>query len=317
MRRIAVGLLVLAFAAAGVFGWLRWRQPPQTSPSASRTPGSSQATPRRGPPLPAAGPLPIASLVLQVNGDAGVEVRSGHAVFFTVTLTGTAPEPGIRIGSQGQPWPKNLRFESPDGKPVAPRIEQLGRPFTARFADDPASPVRPTPQSPATESDVATVDASRIHRVEYGVSPDESSRIGPGKYDVRAVLPLDRNTGGLTQLVSNVVTFTVTAGSPDAPASADAEKARLQTAARFYLRSEKWEDAHRIALQLVGQDKPDGLAYQLLGDALNGLKRDEEAIAAYHEALESLPKELEESPDYLIARIDEVQQRLEQSRAKK
>jgi hypothetical protein len=315
MRRIALGLLVVAFAVAGVFGWLRWREPFRTSRSVSSTSGSNQATARGGTPPASLAPLPIATLLLQVNNDAAAEVPAGHAVFLTVTLTGTAPEPGIRVGSQGQPWPKTLRFETPEGKPVAPSIEQLGPPFSARFADDPTA--QPSPQSSATGSDVAMVDASRIHRVEFGVSPDGSSRMGPGTFEIRAVLPLDRNSGGVTQLVSNLVTLTVTAVSADAAASIDAEKARLQAAARFYLRSEKWEDAHRISLQLVGQGKPDALGYQLLGDALNGLKRDEEAVAAYNEALASLPKTFEESPDYLMARIDEVQQRLEQSRARK
>ena len=49
---------------------------------------------------------------------------------------------------------------------------------------------------------------------------------------------------------------------------------------------------------------------------LNGLRRDEEALAAYYRAMAAL-RSLKESPDYLFARMHEVQMRLEASGAKK
>jgi tetratricopeptide (TPR) repeat protein len=148
--------------------------------------------------------------------------------------------------------------------------------------------------------------------MEFGVSPEESARIATGTLTVRAVLRPAATVPDSRQRVSNPVTLTV------APAlSADAEKAHLETLARFNLRSQKWDEAHRAALRLVERDDADATAYILLGDSLNGLRRDEEALAAYQEALAVLPKNLDESPDYLLARMEEVQQRLEAAAARK
>ena len=79
----------------------------------------------------------------------------------------------------------------------------------------------------------------------------------------------------------------------------------------------KWEDAHRIALQLVEREDADAVAYTLLADALNGLERNDEALTAYRAALASLPTPLEESPDDLIARMEHVQRRIDAAKGKK
>ena len=294
-RIVLAGLAVVSLGAAAAW-WLWPAKKGASAPSAAS---------RKAQPPPSK--EPAAELVLQVNGGTSVQVPAGSAVFFTVSLTGSASGSGLRVGAAGRPWTADLRFETGDtGQPLPWRIERLGQPLTLRFPGDPQT----TPSS-TTQTDEAIVDGSSVHQIELGVSPDEATRIASGTYAVRAVLPLPRNSSGETRLVSNTVTLVVEGVESAAQPSLAAEKTRLEAAARFHLRSEKWEDAHRIALQLVQRESADALAYLLLGDALNGLQRDDEALAAYREALAELPKTVDESPDYVIARMAQVEQRLE------
>jgi len=300
MRRLIIALVVLA-VAGGIAVWrLRSRAP--------QNPGVPPATTDA-----AAGgiPTPAADLVLQVNGGARVDVTSGTPVFFTVSLTGTAPGPSIRIATTARPWFAGLRFETADEKPFAPRVDQLGPAVAYLFDEDPRTPMA----TAAEQTNALLVDASRVHQVELGLSPDEAARLTAGSYDVRAVLSLTTAAKGEIRVTSNAVTITVATAATAQPSPAE-EKRRLESTAHFYLRSEKWEDAHRIAVQLVGREGAGAEAHILLADALNGLRRDEEALAAYYEAAARLPAP-KESPDYLIARMESVRQRLEASKAKK
>ena len=242
-----------------------------------RQPPASQGSPGAAP----AEQAPTSALVLQVNRMSAATIPAGASAFFTVTLAGPASER----------WASGLRFESGEGKPLAFRIEPLGSPFTIQVAD------------------------REMRQAELGISPGEAEHISTGSHTIRAVLALDGGTSDERRLVSSTVTLTV--GAQEAGASTSSDKARLEAAARFNLLSEKWEEAHNAALQLVERDAADTSAYILLGDALNGLRRDDEALAAYQEALATLPRDLDESPDYLIARIAEVQQRLEAAKARK
>jgi hypothetical protein len=307
MRRLAIVLAVLALAGSAVGWWLRPRTP--------QNPSINDAAPARaGTAAVGAVSIPVARLMLEVNDAGGAEIRTGESVFFTVSLSGTSATPGFRLGRPGRPWSTDLRFETAaDGKPFPLKIEQLGSPVSYR-------PVRerqtPTPGAPE-QADEAVVDASRVHWVTFGVSPDEAARLAAGIYDVRAVLNLTAGPAGVTLLESNTVSVRlqpIVAGAQPSPAE---EKARLEAAARFYLQSGKWQDAHRIALQLAERENADALAFTLLADALNGLRRDDEALAAYRDALALLPQPLTESPDYLFARIEEVEQRLEAAKGKK
>jgi hypothetical protein len=304
MRRVVISFVVLIVVAGVAAGWWWWRPRARPAPGGERSAAVRETTrPVRT--------VPVADLVLQLNGADTTQVTAGTAVFFTVTLTGTSPEPAFRLGAPGKPWSANLRFETPDGKPVTFVIEQLGPPSTSRFGDL-AAVAAPTPQS-----EVAIVDATHVHQIEFGVNPEQAARFQAGAHAVRAVLPLDSARGGLTQLVSNTVTLSVAHASPGAQPAPDADKVRLEAAARFYLRAEKWQDAHRHALQLVERHDADTVAYTLLADALDGLRRDDEALAAYREALASLPEGVDESPDYLLARMEAVLHRLETSQGQK
>jgi hypothetical protein len=249
-----------------------------------RWPGTRPAS---GPQAPvgagAVTPASTTELVLQINGMTTATVSAGASAFFNVTLTGPAPEA----------WTSSLRFETGDGKPLAFRLEPLGSPFTLR-ADG--------------------KETAEMRQTEFGISPEEAGRMSTGSHPLRAVLPLDGGSSGGRLLASNTVTLVVGAETGGASSS---EKARLESAARFNLLSAKWQEAHGAAMRLVERDDADAAAFILLGDALNGLRRDREALAAYHEAFAALPKDLDESPDYLIARIEEVQQRLEAASEKK
>ena len=300
MRRFIIALVVLA-VAGGIAVWrFRSRAPqnPGVPQAATAAPAGAVTT-------------PAADLVLQVNGGARVDVTSGTPVFFTVSLTGTAPQPSIRIATTGRPWFAGLRFETADQRPFAPRADRLGPPVAYLFDDDPRTPVA----TAAEQSDALLVDASRVHQIELGLSPDEAARLTAGNYDVRAVLSLTTAAAGEIRVTSNAVTIAVATAAAAQPSPAE-EKRRLEAAAHFHLRSEKWEDAHRVAVQLVGREDAGAEAHLLLADALNGLRRDEEALAAYSEAAARLPAP-KESPDYLFARMESVRQRLEASRPKK
>jgi hypothetical protein len=251
-------------------------------------------------------------LTLQVNDATGADVGAGEPVFFAVSLSGTSPTRAFRISTPGRAWSAELRFETSDGKPVPMKIEQLGSADTYRIRR-----ARKTPEAaPLGQGPEALVDDSRIHLVDFGLGPDESARLAAGAYDVRVVLPLASAPEGITQLVSNTVSVRVAPAASGSQASPEQEKVRLEAAARFHLQAHNWEAAHRVALQLVERQDAGTAAFILLGDSLNGLRRDGEALAAYQDAMATLPQDLKESPDYLLARIEEVEQRLQAAKGK-
>lgn len=310
-RIVIVGTGLVVVTAAAVATWSIWSR--STSPSASQpqttTAGTATApaAASQGPRAAPVAPSPVAELVLQVNGATSTRIPAGTSVLFTVSLTGSASGTALRVGAAGRPWFADLRFETGDAATPLPwRIDRLGRPVTIWFEAESqtGSPTGPTP------SDEAIVDGSSVHRIAFGVRPDEATRVASGTFSVRVVLPLPQNASGEMQVVSNSIAIVVEDAGSGAAASQAAETSRLEAAARFHLRSEQWEDAHGIALQLVKRDTAGALAYVLLGDALNGLRRDDEALAAYREALAELPGTVDESPDYLITRMTEVEARL-------
>jgi hypothetical protein len=292
MRRRAVALAILLLVViSAITAWWRWsdRRQVSGSPTASGSPASSSGA-----------AVTAADLVLQVNGAAGARVPVGSAVFFTVTLIGSAPES----------WMTSVRFVTTDDKPFASQMQPLGQPLTFTFARDRRAGTADAAAQNQEEN------ALPMHRAEYGTGPEESARIPPGAYTVRVLLPVDRSVSASGTLVSNTVTLTVDGPDTTGPATA-AEKARLESAANFNLLAEKWDEAHRLALQLVAREDADTSAYTLLGDALNGLKRDSEALAAYQEALSLVPPDLDEAPNYLIVRMEEIHARLEAANPQK
>jgi hypothetical protein len=278
--RVGFAVGVLALVALGALVWRRSAAP--ASP-----PGRSQNTEPAAP--SGSGP----ELILQIDRTTSTNVSAGTPFFFTVTVTGPSRDA----------WSSALRFETADGRKLPFRIDRLGTPFRVEIGNRKAADARP---------EQARDEPTEVHQAEFSVSPEESARLSTGTYTIRAVMAQAGSDSDSRPRVSNLVTLNVAS-----PASSDGEKAQLETVARFNLRSKRWDEAHRAALRLVGRDDADATAYILLGDALNGLRRDEEALAAYQEALAALPKELHESPDYLLARMEEVQERLEAAAARK
>ncbi len=298
MRRIAIAVVVLVLTGTVSVLWIHTRMR-QQAPSARPTTGAPAGA-RTAAPL-------AADLMLQVNGAPYIDVAAGEPLILTVSLLGTASEPAYGLDAHGKPWSSDLRFETLEGKPLPSRIDQLGPPAAYRFDRRGRKAAAKAPEA----TDDTRVDDLHVHQAQFAVAPDEAERLTAGSYRIHTILTLPPNVSGGTQLVSNTIAITVRPGSPAEP-----DKRRRVSLARFYLRSEKWDEAHRIALELVGGEGADAEAYILLADALNGLRRDEEALAAYHEAMNSLPPP-KESPDYLNARMAEVQQRLEAAKGKK
>jgi hypothetical protein len=307
VRRTSLALgLVLVIAAAGAAAWL-WPRARSTNSTSAAPSGTTASTAQ---PSANASTAPAPLIVLQLNGATAERVTSGSPVFFTLSLTGSPGQPAIRLGASGSPWTASVRFETATGAPLPFRVESVGRAVSY-----PAGSRERGDDRAIAGEDIAVVDGARIHRAQFGVSPDEASRIPRGKHEIRAVLAPQGQTAPSS--TSNVVALTVEQPSGDAAQLAVAEKSRLVASARFHLRASRWDDAHRVALEIAKRSDADTVAYMLLADALNGLRRDEEALAAYEEALGALPANTTESPDYILARMEEVRGRLEATAAKR
>ena len=286
MRRLALVIAAIAALAIGVAAARLWivccREPTaavhRESPAQHAAPSSVRAPALEEPP---------ADLTLQVNGSTSAPLRPAEAMFFTVTLGATTPALPFALGAEGKPWSADVRFVSADGTALPWRVEVLGRPETYRLGRA----------------------QSEMHQADFGIAPEETARMPAGRHAIRVLLDLadTRVAGG--RLASNTVHVTV--GSQ---AAADDAHVKLEAAARFELRAERWEHAHRLTAQLIARPNADATAYILFGDALNGLGRHDEALAAYHQAMSLVPKDLDESPDYLVARMNQVQDRLAASR---
>ena len=172
-------------------------------------------------------------------------------------------------------WLTTLRFETPDAVVIAWPVRRLG----------------------------ASHLIDRFTRIRYGIDPDASGRIPPGTYLISAAARLDG-----APVTSDTVQLQVTASGELAPSPE-----RLLQVGRFHLEAGEFDRAHAIALKLV-EAADDTEAYILLGDALVGLRRDEEAIAAYTEALASIrDSQTDEPPDRILTAIDRAYDRLEAS----
>jgi Flp pilus assembly protein TadD len=115
-------------------------------------------------------------------------------------------------------------------------------------------------------------------------------------------------------VTSNSVVVSVEERIKETTPADDQEWNRLVESINFYLRAGRFEDAHGLALQAVEQKQDNVDSHILLGDALNGMRRDEEALKSYRKALFMIATKGKqyEPPTYLMLRIDEVKQRLKQ-----
>jgi hypothetical protein len=270
MKRAGIAFALFALVAGGAASWWLWSR----SRSPVKAPEPESEVPAEVEATSRVQAEAVEQLLLRVNRGHAAE-SEGEAVFFAVTLLNPA--------ATDDSWRSQVTFESAAEEPVPWEIELLDR---------------GTAHSPPAESSTSARPAPR--QASFGVAPEEALRLPPGVHEIRAVLLRAGNP-----LTSNPVTLTVKV--PAAPATA--EKTRLEAAARFYLLAQRWEEAHRVASQLAGRPDADTLSYSILGDALSGLERYEEALAAYQGALAEAPSDQLEAPDYLLARIAELQER--------
>ncbi len=265
--------------------------------------------------LPAlAAKVPDILLSLQVNREREVSLLPGTPLVFTVFMSGSKTDPPLRIGGSGDPWYGYLRLESADDKkPIPFTWFLLGKP-------------RALPRLGSSgdlgnvelyAGDEAILDKERnLYTAELGVAPEETAKIPEGRYTIRAVLPVPSGSQGKWsgRAVSNPVVVSVEEQVKETTPADDPERSRLIESINFYLRAERFDDAYRLALQAVEQKRVNVDARILLGDALNGLGRDEEALKSYTKALYLLAAKGKqyEPPTYLIMRMDEVKQRLDE-----
>lgn len=265
--------------------------------------------------LPAlAAKVPDILLSLQVNREREVSLLPGTPLVFTVFMSGSKTDPPLRIGGSGDPWYVYLRLESADDKKQIPFTwSLLGKPRALPrlgSSDDLGN-------AELYAGDEAVLEKERnLYTTELGVAPEETAEIPEGRYSVRAVLEVPSGSQGKWsgRAVSNPVVVSLGKRVKETTPEDDPELSRLIESIDFYLRAERFEDAYRLALELKERQPKKVQSYILLGDALNGLKRDREALEAYMKALYIIATKGKqyEPPTYLIMRMDEVKQRLEE-----
>lgn len=265
--------------------------------------------------LPAlAAKVPDILLSLQVNREREVSLLPGTPFVFTVFMSGSKTDPPLRIGGSGDPWYVYLRLESADDKKQIPFTwSLLGKPRALPrlgSSDDLGN-------AELYAGDEAVLEKERnLYTTELGVAPEETAEIPEGRYSVRAVLEVPSGSQGKWsgRAVSNPVVVSLGKRVKETTPEDDPELSRLIESIDFYLRAERFEDAYRLALELKERQPKKVQSYILLGDALNGLKRDREALEAYMKALYIIATKGKqyEPPTYLIMRMDEVKQRLEE-----
>lgn len=273
MRRAISVIIVLALIAGGIFAWLRGRLGTPLSDGAIGPGRSVTAQPSETRPA-----LHLAS------NPPGV-IAAGTPVFFTVTLEQPA-------GVSDESWLTSVRFESAEGAPVAWQVRLLGAPDVVDFSGQPSSPPDAQPQT--------TPPIARFIRVRYGMDPAATAQIPAGTYTIRVAAHVNG-----APVRSDHVQFQM-GPRGDSPLSS----AEMLQVARFHLESREFDRAHAIALELVeAADDPE--AYILLGDAFVGLKRDEEAVAAYMEALAGMKRTPgEEPPQRILLSIGRARERV-------
>jgi tetratricopeptide (TPR) repeat protein len=157
-------------------------------------------------------------------------------------------------------------------------------------------------------SAVAHLEAGRhVHIMTEAAAPEDTVNLQPGTYRVRAVLetPFWMFWGWRGRVASAPVTIVVVDPSKTGDRRNALETQRLMRAGDFYIGVARFEEAARAAREVVKSEPNQIEAHILLGDALVGLERRQEALAAYHRALALVPRSYEQ-PTLLYERIQSV-----------
>lgn len=254
---------------------------------------------------------PSPSLNVLVNKQREVTVVQGSPLVFTISMTGSKHKPEVRIGSPGHPWYSNMSLTSAKNKQPLPwKVVLLSPPQSTSYHRDASGRVT----FDTLGGDEALVSPAQLYSMDIAISPEETSRIPEGRYTVAAVLspsfwPPWRWTG---RVISRPVAITVVKRSENAALNDSLDRKRLVSSIEFYLQTQQFDKAYALALQFQNREPNTIYSFLLLGDALNGLRRDQEALHAYDQALHlAFVKDSYEAPEYLLMRKHEVEQRLE------
>ena len=249
--------------------------------------------------LSARGPRVEPVVTLRVNRLAAADVAAGAPIVFEFFLTGTHAGREIAIGSWLMPWHRLVHFEMADtGRAVRWKLGRFGAPRSTKYARRSDGGVT---ASSVTSGTAHVQGLSVVHAATWGVAPEDSLAIPPGKYLVRAVVktpwwapPL---SGWRGTAKSAPLQITVRAAQPGAW-----DEKQAQDAAEFYLSTQRFQDAERIALEWTRRSPKTAHAFAAWAQALEGLGRDNEALAAYRTALQLVPNSPEE-PRYLLDKL--------------
>jgi hypothetical protein len=252
-------------------------------------------------------------LVLTVNRAKEATLPSGFPLVFTVHLTGSRATPRMQVGGRGQPWYGFVRLESSDGRLLPLKSSLLGKPYSFRPQVDASGAFK---DGNLYRGDEAVIEEMKfVSTMKIGIGPDEAERIPAGRYTIRAALRVSswqpwKWSGSVT---SNPVIVTVRQSAKGEPSDASLERDRLVQSAEFYSQAGRFDEAHRVALQIREREPEKAHSHLLLGDALDGLGRHKEAVKTYKHALNlySLEKHYE-PPTYLLMRLYEAEQSLKQ-----
>jgi hypothetical protein len=242
-------------------------------------------------------------ITVLVNHQPRIEVIPGTPLMFQASLSSSPMSGAFSVGSRWRAWHTLLRLEGIDsgGRPVSWVRADLSTPRSIHVIED----ADRRPDVTEDTASVARFDAGRhVHTVMLAVGPDETAAIPAGMYRFRVVLetPFWLFWGWGGRAVSSAATIVVRDPSRPDTHIAQLEATRLTLAADFYLNAGRFADAHRLAQTLTTIKPKDSRSHMQLGDALVGMNRQQEALAAYRIALALRPPSYEE-PTLLMDRI--------------
>ena len=248
-------------------------------------------------------------LELDVAQTQELEVLRGTPLLFVVSLTGAGKGPAGRLGGAAQPWHTQVELELAESGEPAPWPVLTLAPRSLVFVRDAAKGGAVRDEEVAE----AVVAPDRVHLLTLAVAPEPALRMAVGRYVLRAVVRRPDRTGEAARVVSEPVTVLVREAAEDPAAQAVLERRRTLAEAEFDVRTGRFEEAERLAAQLVERDPADADAHLLLGDAAVALRQDEQARDAYLAVLDALATArgpLDEPPQGLIERLSALEQRL-------
>lgn len=240
--------------------------------------------------------LPVLSL--QVNGAESVEIAAGTPLIFDLTLRGER-HGSVAVGNSWRPWYSLLRLTQEDGRALPWPASGYGEPRVISLNLD-----GPDPKLSTTPSDVARlVWQTSEHTVSFAVAPEHTQQLR-GTTRIRAVLASPWWMPGAWhgRVTSPSVAISVPA---DAATRRDLNLQRLAASSEYFLARREYELAQGASQQLIALAPDRVVPHMLHGDALAGLGRREEALAAYQRAV-ALSRPSYEEPTLLLNRIARV-----------